>query len=278
MSRREDGSDGPLEGIAPAMPADRLEGIASSMPGRRPASEGETGGMPPADAARCEPPAARLPRRTVLKWFAMIAASSRLPGFGAGSVAEAADAPAPSAGAHAAKGYGTDPVLSKFYAPGDFWPLTFSPDERKTVTALADLILPADHLGPAASEVRTPDYIDEWISAYYPIQQKDREVILQGLAWLAEESRKRFQKAFALLTDEQKSAIADDICWPADAKPEFKNAAAFFVKFRALAASAYYGTEAGWKAIGYVGNVPLASFDGPPKEVLEKLGVEQTVI
>ena len=50
------------------------------------------------------------------------------------------------------------------------------------------------------------------------------------------------------------------------------------MKFRALAASAYYGTEAGWKAIGYVGNVPLASFDGPPKEVLEKLGVEQTVI
>jgi len=256
--------------VSPSLAAP-LTGIDEAMPSKGPS-------VVPADATRSEPMAARLPRRTVLKWFAMIAASSRLPGFGADSAAEAADAPAPSAGGHAAKGYGTDPVLSKFYAPGDFWPLTFSPDERRTVTALADLILPADHLGPAASEVRTPDYIDEWISAPYPIQQKDREVILQGLAWLAEESRKRFQKAFALLTDEQKSVIADDICWPADAKPEFKNAAAFFVKFRALAASAYYGTEAGWKAIGYVGNVPLASFDGPPKEVLEKLGVEQTVI
>jgi hypothetical protein len=225
---------------------------------------------------------ARLPRRTVLKWFAAIAASSRLPGFDADSAA-AAEAPAPSAkvpapSAGAAKGYGTDPLLAKFYAPGDFWPLTLSRDERRTTAALADLILPADHLGPAASEVRTPDYIDEWISAPYPLQQSDREIILPGLGWLEEESRKRFGKEFAALGDEQKRAIADDICWPADARPEFKKAAAFFVKFRALAASAYYGTEAGWKAIGYVGNVPLASFDGPPKEVLERLGVEQTVL
>jgi hypothetical protein len=240
--------------------------------------------MQTGNSSRCEPLTARLPRRTVLKWFAALAASSSLPGFSADSEAVAAEAPAPSAeapppspGAHAAKGYGTDPVIAKFYAPGDFWPLTLSPDERKTATALADLILPADHLGPAASEVGTPDYIDEWISAPYPIQQKDREVILPGLMWLEEESRKRFEKDFAALGEEQKRAIADDICWPADARPEFKKAAAFFVKFRALAASAYYGTEAGWKAIGYVGNVPLASFDGPPKEVLERLGVEQTV-
>ena len=60
-------------------------------------------------------------------------------------------------------------------------------------------------------------------------------------------------------------------------KAEFKKAAAFFSKFRSLAASAYYGTEAGWKALGYVGNVSLVTFDGPPPEVLAMLGVEQTV-
>ena len=41
---------------------------------------------------------------------------------------------------------------------------------------------------------------------------------------------------------------------------------------------AYYGTPAGWKAIGYVGNTPLASFDGPPQEVLDRVGVQQTVV
>jgi len=239
---------------------------------------GEDSAMQAGDSSQRDLTVARLPRRTVLKWFAAIAASSRLPGFSTGSTAGAAETPASSAGASAAKGYGTDPLIANFYAPGDFWPLTLSPDAHQTAAALADLILPADHLGPAASELRTSDYIDEWISAPYPLQQGDRGIILPGLTWLVEESRKRFGKEFAALDDEQKRAIADDICWPADAKPEFKKAAAFFVKFRALAASAYYGTEAGWKAIGYIGNVPLPSFDGPPKEVLERLGVEQTVI
>lgn len=212
---------------------------------------------------------ARLPRRTVLKWFAAVAAAAQLPDFGSDASA-AATTPA-------AKGYGMDPDLSRFYQPGDFWPLTLTPAQRATVTTLADLILPADHLGPAASAVRVPEFIDEWISAPYPQQQKDREALLPGLQWLGEEAQKRFSKNFTALSEQEKGAIADDICWPADAKPEFKKAAAFFQKFRSLAASAYYGTEAGWQAIGYVGNVPLAKFDGPPAEVLEKLGVEQTV-
>jgi hypothetical protein len=210
----------------------------------------------------------RVPRRTVLKWFAAAAAASQLPNLGS-NVLEAA--------APAAKGYGSDPDLSKFYQPGDFWPLTLTKAQRETVTALADLILPADHLGPPASEVHVPEMIDEWVSAPYPAQQKDRDQLLPGLQWLEQESTKRFTKSFPSLGEEEKRAIADDICWPADAKPEFKKAAAFFLKFRSLAASAYYGTEAGWKAIGYVGNVPLAKFDGPPPEVLEKLGVVQTV-
>jgi len=205
----------------------------------------------------------RLPRRAVLKWLAATTVALNLPEL--------------RAQAATTKGYGTDPDLSKFYNPGDFWPLTFTPAQRATVTALADLILPADDLGPAASTVRVPDYIDEWVSAPYEVQQKDRAIIMPGLAWLEDESRKRFTKDFASLTDEQKRAICDDICTTTGVKPEFKKAATFFAKFRTLAASAYYATDAGWKALGYVGNVPLASFDGPPQEVLDRLGVTQTV-
>jgi hypothetical protein len=215
--------------------------------------------------------AARLPRRQVLKWFAAVAAAVNLPDLRLGAQTTPAAAPA-------AKGYGMDPDLSKFYAPGDVWPLSLTPEQRKTLTALADLILPADHLGPAASEVRVPDYLDEWISAPYPVQQKDRDTIVPGLRWLDDESKKRFSAEFAALTEAQRSAIVDDICYGPEAKPEFKKAASFFQKFRTLAASAYYGTEAGWKALGYVGNVPLPSFDGPPSEVLQKLGVTQTVV
>ncbi len=218
-------------------------------------------------------PDTRLSRRDVLKFFGAMSATMAAGDLGA----LAQDARTPVAAAASAKGYGPDPDLVKFYKPGDVWPLTFTPAQAKTVTALADVILPADDFGPAASTLRVADYIDEWISAPYPQQKKDRSGILEGLVWIEAEAQKRFQKDFAALSAEQHRAICDDICWPADAKPEFKNAAEFFLNFRALANAAYYGTQAGWKAIGYVGNVPLPSFDGPPAEVLVKLGLKQTV-
>lgn len=209
----------------------------------------------------------RLSRRDVLKWFAASLAAANLPEFTAG-----AEPVAPLA-----KGYGTDPDLANFYKPGDFWPLTFAPAQRAAATALADVILPADHLGPAASALRVPDYIDEWISAPYPAQQLDRTVLLPGLQWLDDESKKRFGQPFAQLSEPKQHAICDDICGASEPPASLRKAASFFRRFRTLAASAYYATEAGWKAIGYVGNVARATFDGPPPEVLAKLGVEQTV-
>lgn len=176
-----------------------------------------------------------------------------------------------------AEPYGGDPNLLKVYEPGDLWPLTFTDAQRKTASVLADLIIPKDRLGPAASEVGVPAMIDEWISAPYPEQQADRPIVLQGLAWLDAEAQKRFGKPFAQLEATQHHAICDDICFTETAKPPFREAAEFFSKFRSICAGAYYATPAGFQAIGYVGNVPLEKFDGPPPEVLQRLGVTQTV-
>jgi Gluconate 2-dehydrogenase subunit 3 len=219
----------------------------------------------------------RLSRREVIKWFVaaatVMSANNSLPFTGAAFGADAADA----AGAAGARPYGTDPDLTKIYSRGDVWPLTLTEQQRRTVTALCDVILPADHLGPAASALGVPAFIDEWVSAPYPMQQADRPVILNGLASLETESRNRFAQEFSALTPAQQQAICDDICDTETAKPEFKQAASFFTRFRSIAAGGYFSTPEGWKAIGYAGNVPTATFDGPPKDVLEKLGVEQTV-
>jgi hypothetical protein len=174
-------------------------------------------------------------------------------------------------------GYGMDADLRKNYVPGDVWPLTLTEAQKKAAKALADTIIPEDKLGPAASDVGVVEMIDEWISSPYPQTQGDKPIVIEGLAWIDAESQKRFKKNFADVEDEQRSAICDDICWPKGAKPEFKTAAHFFSRFRSLCAGAYYATPEGWKAIGYVGNVQLPVFNGPPKEVLAKLGVEQTV-
>jgi hypothetical protein len=204
----------------------------------------------------------RMGRREAIKW--MLAASATVSllnfkSFGAGSVS--------------AVGYGTDPDLMKDYQSGDLWQLTFTNDQRRAVTALCDVVIPADEKSPSAGSVGVPDFIDEWISAPYPNQQADRKEILEGLAWLDDESSKRFQIKFADLSDEQKHDICDDICFAPKAKPEFQTAANFFAKFRNLTAGGFYTTPQGWKDIQYIGNVPLAKFDGPPPEVLKHLNL-----
>ena len=118
-----------------------------------------------------------------------------------------------------------------------------------------------------------PDFIDEWISSPYPAQAADRRIVLEGLKWIDDESHRRFEKAFADLTLERQTAICDDISQPVKAKPDQKAAAAFFKRYRDLTAGGYYTTPEGMKAIGYVGNTPLATFDGPPVEALKHVGL-----
>lgn len=205
----------------------------------------------------------RMDRREAIKWMLTAGATVsalNLRVFGAETTATAT-----------ATGYGRDPKLLEIYKPGDLWPLTFSREQRRTVAALCDVILPADDRSPGAASVGVPDFIDEWISAPYLEQQADRKEILDGLAWLNAESRKRFGKDFADLSEEQQHRICDDICYGPAAKAEFKTAARFFSKFRNLTVGGFYTTPQGWKDIQYVGNVPLTKFDGPPPEVLAYL-------
>ncbi len=209
----------------------------------------------------------RLSRRQVLKWFAAAAAASQASPFMAFS----------QDSLPAAVGYGSDPKVNDIYKRGDFWPLTLSPEQRKTVTALADVILPADDLGPAASQLRVPDFIDEWVSAPYPKQQRDRETVLAGLTWINEESNRQFKKDFADLTIKQQQSLCDVLSKQDHIDSKIRQAASFFRTFTSLSMGAYYSTPEGWKAIGYTGNVPSATFAGPPQEVLDKLGLEQTV-
>jgi len=208
----------------------------------------------------------RMDRRTAIKWMLTAAASVSV----LDRAAFGAETPA---AAKAAVGYGTDPDLLKIYKPGDVWALTFTDTQRRAATALCDVIIPADSKSPAASTVGVPDFIDEWISAPYPGHDKDRATVLDGLKWIDAEAQKRFGNDFADLVAVQQRAICDDICYVPKAKPEFKTAAQFFNKFRDLTSGGFYTTPVGMKDIGYIGNVPLATFDGPTPAALKHLGL-----
>jgi hypothetical protein len=202
-------------------------------------------------------------RRTSIKW--VLAASAAWPLLR--ERAAGAD-PAP-----AVRGYGTDPNLIKVYKPGDVWPLTLTPPERRLAGVLADIIIPADERSPSASSVGVVDFIDEWVSAPYPAMQRDRPIVLEGFRWLDAEAARRFGKAFADLDATQHSGICDEICDESRALPAGREAAHFFAVYRDLTAAGFYSTPLGHKDLGYIGNVPLVRFDGPPAALLQKLNL-----
>jgi gluconate 2-dehydrogenase gamma chain len=208
-----------------------------------------------------------IPRRDILK---LIAATAALP-----PSESAAQAPDPS----------SDPTpprpLPRVPTPSDpdlmsaqtWWRSVLTEAEMLTVTALADIILPADATSPAASAVGVPSFINEWVSAPYEIQQLDQQTIRGGLAWLNTLASGRFGQPFHALSTEQQEAVCDLIAWTKTAAPEHRIGALFFSRFRDLCATGYYTTPEGMKDIGYVGNVPTVTFDGPPPAVLQHLGL-----
>jgi hypothetical protein len=217
-------------------------------------------------------------RRTSIKW--MLAASTAMPLLRQGAFAQSSTVlaqPKSTDAVHYANGYGTDPNLTKTYHPGDVWPLTLSPPQRRTVTVLCDLIVPQDEVSPSASSVGVVDFLDEWVSAPYPRQRDDQPLLLEGLRWLDDESMKRSKKLFADTQAAVHHSICGDICSEAAAKPEFARAAKFFACFRDLTAGGFYTTPVGMKDIGYIGNVPLTRFPPPPPELLQQLGLRPTL-
>jgi len=192
-----------------------------------------------------EPYVSKIDRRTALAWIGVVGAAAAA---GAGVVVYG-----PMKGGEPVhRGYGTDPNLTKpERAP---WSRIMTQAQLQTAAVLADFILPAGGAAPAASALGIPDFIDEWVSAPYPDQVKDRSVVLNGLNALGAKVLK------AASTD--RTAAMQALATSPD--PLTK---AFWKKFRGLTIGAYYTTEAGFKDIGYIGNVPRASDPGPSAEV-----------
>ncbi|HYB65442.1 MAG TPA: gluconate 2-dehydrogenase subunit 3 family protein [Steroidobacteraceae bacterium] len=208
-------------------------------------------------------------RRTTIKW--MLAASASWPAWrSAGAQAGHGTA---LLRPPAAPGYGTDPDLVAPHKRGEFWPLTLSAAQRRLAAVLSDLIIPADERSPSASAVGVVDFIDEWVSAPYPVQQRDRPVVLDGFAWLDTEGARRGGKGFAELDSAAQTAVCDAICDATRAAAELREAARFFALYRDLTAAAFYSSPAGRTDLGYIGNVPLTSFEGAPPELLKKLNL-----
>ena len=208
-------------------------------------------------------------RRDTLKWLTGTVAAGTAGGAALGAPNETEIAPPSWPARHPIH----DPnFMVKTVFP---WQKLMTEAELATTKALADLILPKDDQGPAASEVGAHDFINEWISAPDDKNVADCVVIRGGLGWLNTESFKRFGKHFEELAATQQTQIVDDICHPDKSRPELKTGTVFFKEFRQLALSGYYTHSSTWKHLGYVGNISVGGpYPGVPVEIIKRLGLE----
>jgi hypothetical protein len=214
-------------------------------------------------------------RRTTIKW--VLAAGTAWPIQRNGAARADFGATMPAAPtvptAPTVRGYGTDPNFVVNYRPGELWPLTFTAVQRRLAGILADIIIPADGHSPSASTVGVVEFIDEWVSAPYPAHQRDRSMVLDGFAWMDTEAARRAGRGFSDLDTARQHGICDDICDESRALPALGAAARFFALYRDLTAGGFYSTPVGRTDLKFIGNVPLARFDGPPTALLKALNL-----
>ena len=237
-----------------------------------------TSGTADAEGLTGAPGRADLTRRKALKVLATTAASTA-------ALANATCGPAESApeSAHEVLS-GFDPVPPSnplaagtladpdLLAPVVPWDLVLTAEEMEMAAVLADLIVPADDRSPSASAVGVPAYVNEFLSA--PGHEELLTLVRGGFAWLNRAARERFgTAAFATLPDDRKRQICDEICHEPAAPSHLKTQARFFDMFRDAVSTGFWTTDAGMQDLGYVGNVPLPAFEGPPQEVLDQLGL-----
>ena len=153
----------------------------------------------------------------------------------------------------------------------------FTAAEWRTVGVLADDIIPADGRTGSATQAGVPAFIDYHLSV--PEASDDARIAIRGgLAWLNTESRKRFRRNYATLSQAQRNQILDDIAWPKRAKPEFSHGAAFFTRMRDLVGMGFFSSAMGWKDLRYEGNVFNPDWQGCPEAAMQKLGVSHALM
>ena len=153
----------------------------------------------------------------------------------------------------------------------------FTAAEWRTVSVLADDIIPRDGRSGSATDAGVPAFIDYHLSVPES-SEESRVAIRGGLAWLNTESRKRFRRNYATLSQAQRNQILDDIAWPKRAKPEFSHGVSFFTRMRDLVGMGFFSSSLGWKDLQYQGNVFNPDWKGCPEEAIKMLGVSQALM
>lgn len=147
----------------------------------------------------------------------------------------------------------------------------FDEHEMKTISILADIIIPKDDISGGATEAGVPAFI-EFIAKDMPRYQTP---LRGGLKWLDIQCLKRYKNDFSSCTEQQRIEMVDEIAYPEKTKdkPALQPGVAFFNTMRDLTACGFFTSKIGIADLGYMGNQPN-QWDGVPQDVLAQYGVQ----
>ncbi|MCB0715325.1 MAG: gluconate 2-dehydrogenase subunit 3 family protein [Chitinophagaceae bacterium] len=139
----------------------------------------------------------------------------------------------------------------------------FGEHEMKTITVLADIIIPKDDISGSASDAQVPAFI-----AFIVKDMPQHQIPMQGgLRWLDMQCFKFYNKAFIDCSTAQQLEMVDRIAFPAKAAASMSQGVQFFSLMRNLTATGFYTSKIGVEDIGYIGNTPT-KWNGVPADVL----------
>lgn len=150
-----------------------------------------------------------------------------------------------------------------------YQPKVFNAHEWRTVRVLVDIVIPKDARSGSATDAKVPEFMDVFMQT----RENMRTWMRTGLTWLDDECRKRFSKQFIDCDSAQRKAVLDDIAYPRRAGAEMQGGVRFFNNFRNFTASGFWSSKMGVDDLQYMGNRPMAQWNGCPQPALNKLGV-----
>jgi len=168
------------------------------------------------------------------------------------------------AAAHAAESVDLEQGTPAAQQPRPYQPKNFSPDEWRFVRSLVDYVIPRDARSGSATDAGVPQFMDFILGEY----TNNRTWMRDGIAWMNAECRRRFDNSWMSCSDAERRQLLDAISFPRTADASVRPGVDFFTRFRNMTASGFWSSRIGVADLGYVGNRPVAKWEGTPPNVL----------
>ena len=128
--------------------------------------------------------------------------------------------------------------------PDAFSPQFFSGEEFARIERLSELIIPSDET-PGAREAGVAEFID-FMVAHDTEQQKPMRA---GLAWLDEQSARRFSHPFLEASEAQQVSLLEPLAYKARYRAGEESGQEFFRRVKELAVMGFYSSEIGYREL-----------------------------